>query len=235
MLRWLVSALLSASIYGLSISSALGQDAGSLCGVSTLSDLQQGSAQTAASTQAESADDVYLSGLAYAKAQDCSRALASMQAAAAKGSPKAMNALGEMYEAGSASSPDLNQALTLYKQSATAGDPRAIYNLGRLVVSGKATVEKASIDALEVTGGSAPWGGGDTSAHSSDEDRYRAAAAFWGKSAEAGDHLAQYQLGSLYESGLGVPKNLARALALYRAAAPYVSGAQEALDRLLKS
>lgn len=43
--------------------------------------------------------------------------------------------------------------------------------------------------------------------------------AQWRKAAQAGDRNAQYNLAYIYEKGLGVPKNEAKALELYQQAA----------------
>jgi hypothetical protein len=183
-------------------------------------------------TQA-SGDASYEQALNYARHGDCALAAQTLGQASAHGSTVATNALAEMTESGSSGKADLIAAVTLYKQAAASGDSRAMYNLGRLVATGKVAPNQVSVEGA----GASPkpsgvWGSNDVEAHSSGSDRYRDAAAFWEQSAAAGDPLAEYQLGTLYESGLGVPKDLARAIALYRAAAPFVPEAKAALQRL---
>ncbi|TRW95124.1 tetratricopeptide repeat protein [Candidatus Methylobacter oryzae] len=57
--------------------------------------------------------------------------------------------------------------------------------------------------------------------------------AQWTKEAKAGDPDAQYNLAYIYENGLGVPKDEAKALELYQqAAAQGNSAAQDNIDAL---
>ena len=60
--------------------------------------------------------------------------------------------------------------------------------------------------------------------------------AQWQREAQAGDPDAQYNLAYIYENGLGVPKNEARALELYQQAADQGhSAAQNNLDAINSS
>jgi len=60
--------------------------------------------------------------------------------------------------------------------------------------------------------------------------------AKWQKEAQAGDADAQYNLAYIYENGLGVPKNEAKALELYQQAADQGhSGAKSNLDTMSSS
>lgn len=60
--------------------------------------------------------------------------------------------------------------------------------------------------------------------------------AQWQREAQAGDPDAQYNLAYLYENGLGVPKNEAKALELYQQAADQGhSAAQNNLDTMSSS
>jgi hypothetical protein len=208
-------------------SPATGAD--STCGVSTVSDLSARADKEYRSTG--DLDDVYIAGIGQAKKQDCARAFDTFETAAANGSKRATNALGEMYEAGTAPKRDLERAIVLYKRAASSGEPRAIYNLGRLLAGGDLTPAAARFDG-EADASSGPAWANDVVAHSAGEERLHAAAALWKQSADAGDHLAQYRLGQLYEGGFGVPRDTGIALELYRAAAPFVPEAHDAAARL---
>jgi TPR repeat protein len=47
-----------------------------------------------------------------------------------------------------------------------------------------------------------------------------------------GDHRAEYLLGTLYESGLAVPRNVDAARYWFRRAAPYIPNAAARLEQL---
>ncbi len=207
------------------------------CGISITLIMLKGGAQPAVP-----AESSYRSALEFASAMNCSEAFAGMRKSAALGYGPAQNALGELYEAGAAGSPDYNRAAHWYELAANAGDARARYNLGRLIIDERAPAEAATHVAASpgktATGLSAAqsasspiWNNG-TAAHSAGRERYLAAARLWQISADAGDHLAQYQLGALFAAGMGVPYDLARARDLYRMAAPFVPAAKKALDSL---
>jgi TPR repeat protein len=59
---------------------------------------------------------------------------------------------------------------------------------------------------------------------------YAEALRWYGKGAEAGDTSAMYNLGRMYEQGLGVSRNMAEGLRWYRKAASL--GDQHARNRL---
>jgi TPR repeat protein len=59
----------------------------------------------------------------------------------------------------------------------------------------------------------------DDGLHAFNEGNYPLAHQFWKPLAEQGNSRAQYNLGLLYEQGLGVAQHLRTAMALYRAAA----------------
>jgi len=153
-----------------------------------------------------------------------------IQQAAEARYPAAENALGELYEA--SKPPNYAEAVKWYRSSALAGNARAQYNLGRLIVHGHADVTAAnsiSLPASQVANND--WVTWET-AHSSGDDRYAAAARLWTASALSRDHVAQYHLGTLFESGLGVQLNPDLAIQLYRLAAPFVPEAASRLRQL---
>lgn len=51
------------------------------------------------------------------------------------------------------------------------------------------------------------------------EDRYTEAKSRLEKSAETGNHIAQYTLGSMYENGIGTDQNITKAMQFYKQAA----------------
>jgi len=186
-----------------------------------------------------SAEALYRVGLAYAVgiavSKSCAASLTDIRRAAVLAYAPAQNALGELYEAGEVQPKDYSEAAHWYRLAADAGNARGQYNLGRMIVEGQApataakTIENVSVNQAAAE---APIWSAGMQAHSAGREKYSAAASLWQKSADSGDHLAQYRLGGLYASGLGVPYDLLRAEQLYRQAAPFVPEAQKALDRL---
>jgi hypothetical protein len=85
---------------------------------------------------------------------------------------------------------DIQNALAIWLPKAEAGDETAQTYVGEIYQRGM--------------GGAAP--------------RYDKAAEWFGKASDQGYHRAQIHLGYLYENGLGVPKDLEKALQLYRRA-----------------
>jgi TPR repeat protein len=208
------------------------------CGISnTATAAAQG--ELPALQSSASAEALYRLGLAYAVGnavdKSCASSLADIRRAAVLGYAPAQNALGELYEAGEVKSADYVEATRWYRLAADAENARAQYNLGRMIADGHASPEAAKTIANVSANQSAVeppiWNAG-MQAHSAGRERYAAAASLWQKSADSGDHLAQYRLGGLYASGLGVPYDLSRAEQLYRQAAPFVPEAQKALDQL---
>ncbi|HXL99445.1 MAG TPA: tetratricopeptide repeat protein [Rhizomicrobium sp.] len=102
----------------------------------------------------------------------------------------AMRNVALMERKGLGTARDPDAALELYRYVANAGLPTAQYDYAEMLLGGEA----GDPDPKE--------------------------ALRWLLLAAAADHpLAQYQLGKLYEEGVVVPKDLARAQALYAAAA----------------
>ncbi len=123
--------------------------------------------------------------------------------AAGQGHLEAQFMLASLYERGAGVVKDEAKAMALYRNAAAGGHIRAMHNLAVLL-----------------------------SGHESPQD-YREAAVWFGRAAQAGLTDSQYNLALLYERGLGVEQDLARAYLWYQAAAR--SGDKEATrqaDRL---
>ena len=182
----------------------------------------------------------YRTALKAAAQKQCRNAFSSFSRSAQAGFAPAQNAIGEMFESGSAGQVDYKRAVASYLQAARAQNPRALYNIGRLLIDGKIPPGSVSLFGADAVAGSGKnkeqtrddvWS--DTAKmHSAGSERYELAAQLWQRSADQGDALAQFKLGGLYENGLGVPRDLDRARALYAAAAKTLPEAQQALDAL---
>jgi localization factor PodJL len=119
--------------------------------------------------------------------------------AAAQGEGVAQYRLATLYERGMGVKVDRERARALYRQAAEQGNVKAMHNLAVMGVSTAAAPD------------------------------YAAAATLFGKAASHGLPDSQYNLGILYESGLGVPKDHAAAYRWYALAAR--SGDREAARR----
>jgi localization factor PodJL len=116
--------------------------------------------------------------------------------AAGQGHLEAQFILASLYERGAGVAKDESEATDLYRKAAAAGHIRAMHNLAVLL-----------------------------SAHDSPRD-YSEAAAWFSRAAQAGLPDSQFNLALLYERGLGLEQDLARAYLWYSAAAR--SGDKEA-------
>ncbi|WP_290809124.1 hypothetical protein [Ferrovibrio sp.] len=119
-----------------------------------------------------------------------------------RGDVAAMRNIGHLYRWGQGVEKDINQAIHWYRMAAEKGFSRAQANLAAIYLQGD---EGIPVDYAE--------------AH-----KWFAAAAVQNLA------VAQYNLGLMYELGLGVEKNEARALGWYNLAAK--AGQPEAIERL---
>lgn len=129
------------------------------------------------------ADAIYQRGLAAFRAHDYHRAFPDLKEAARRGSPKAQNVLGEMYEDGSGVPKDLQLARTYYEQSAKQGYRAAQFALGSMYEDGTGVAKNSS-----------------------------KAAALFRLAAEQKLGVAEAELGMLYELGEGVPRDRRKAI-----------------------
>jgi TPR repeat protein/class 3 adenylate cyclase len=126
----------------------------------------------------------------------------SFRKAAEAGNAQAAVLLGTLYARGDGGPKSDPDAVRMFRRAADLGNARGMYNLGQMCEAGRVTP-----------------GGPD----------YRAAAGWYLKAANLGDHDAAFRLGLLYEQGNGVPKDLNQARRLFTQA-----GTPDATMRLSK-
>ena len=130
-----------------------------------------------------SADGIYQRGNRAFQAKDYRRALPDIAEAARRGSPKAQNVLGMMYEDGQGVAKDLGKARFFYEKSAAQGYRAAQFALGSLYEYGTG-VPKNSVIAV----------------------------ALIQLAADQRLGVAEAELGMLYELGEGVPRDRRKAI-----------------------
>lgn len=135
------------------------------------------------------------------EARNYTRAFKIFSDLADHGDIAALRNVAFMQRKGLGTRKDIKAALDNYTTAADAGLPTAEADLGQMLLDGEAGPP--------------------------DPD---AALPLLRKAAKANHPVAQYLLGTLYETGRGVPRNLHRAEALYAAAAAH--GDKQALARL---
>lgn len=151
--------------------------------------------------------------------------------AAKAGNSMAQCAVGILYEGGAGTPQNASEAVYWFRKSAEQGE---LYAMHRLAVhlregSGVAWSEaeamqwfrKAADKGFALSQSSLGWGymkGLGQSAGQGVQD-YQQAAYWFNLAAQQGEPHAQVSLGMFYEEGTGVERNLARAKALYEAAA----------------
>ncbi len=132
------------------------------------------------------------------------------------------------------------EAATLFARSAEMGDSGAMVELGEMYSSGEGVTEdegkafnwfKRAAEAGNVAGMVA-LGGMDLLGVNGADPNEEEAARWFQKAAEHDSPAALFDLGTLYESGRGVGKNLDKAKTLYQKAAKL--GNREAEKRLVK-
>lgn len=140
---------------------------------------------------------LYLKGLGVS--QNTSQAFSLFQKSADNGSPRGYMELGQMYEDGTGTEgQDLLKAEQLYRQAIAGGYTRASHALGRL---------------YEKNPELSPASGRTPPSMSYQTEAYYLGAIKSGKLGYA------EQIGHMYENGLGVDKNLQKALTMYLIAA----------------
>jgi len=112
----------------------------------------------------------------------------SFRKAADAGSAQAAVLLGTLYARGDGGPKSDPDAVRMFRRAADLGNARGMYNLGQMCEAGRVSP-----------------GGPD----------YRAAAGWYLKAVNLGDHDAAFRLGLLYEQGNGVPKDLNQARRFY--------------------
>ncbi|KAJ1553960.1 hypothetical protein HK405_006404, partial [Cladochytrium tenue] len=186
------------------------------------------------------ADAQYYLGKAYAEDHDYAHATPLFLKAARQSHPAACYALSSCYETGRGCKKDLRSANSYLRQSATAGNDHAMFRIGTALLHGEvgfpvnsregikwlkrcAASEASSIQPQVLLHLSAIYERGLGSDVPSDA---KAALSYLSEAARSRFPPAQTRLARAHETGrLGLPVNLARAVALYkRAAAPRGGG-----------
>ncbi|MGB6133342.1 MAG: tetratricopeptide repeat protein [Acidobacteriaceae bacterium] len=154
--------------------------------------------------------DPFMVGLQYETGdhipQDYQLAAFWYRKAAEGGDSYAQNNLGALYEEGDGVPQDFKEAAFWYRKAAEQGNVGALCNLGSLYELGKGVAKDCAQAAT--------WyrEAADQYAHGTAPD-YELAAHFYRKAADQGDPWAQLQLGLLYKTGRGVPKDDVQAAA----------------------
>ncbi|MGF1447906.1 MAG: protein kinase [Opitutales bacterium] len=153
--------------------------------------------------------------------------VATLERLAERGIAEAQTALANLFEEGRAVPRDYAQAAQWYERAADAGDPEAQYKLGWHYENGFGVTrnpqEAYRLYSLAAESGNATAQyriGASYVRGSNGQPRDYEKALRWFREAAASDHSeAQFSMGMLYESGLGVPTDPALALAWYQRAA----------------
>ncbi len=130
-------------------------------------------------------------GLSKLQAGNTEEAISLIRSAANKGQPAAQYRLAKLYEAGQGVTADAAMARQLTERAAINGNRIAMHDLALYYAEGRGDV------AVNI----------------------KTAAQWFEKAAQRGVVDSQYNLGVLYESGQGLPKNLTEALVWYSIAA----------------
>jgi TPR repeat protein len=141
---------------------------------------------------------LYQLGRAYAANQQMPDAISTYRKAADKGSTAAMVELGVLFGTGTGVRKDEAEARKLFERAAEAGNPRGVTNLAALSNTGGTPADPAKSRAMLI------------------------------RAAEKNSPEAQYQLGLMFEDGVGGPKDDVAARSLFeKAAAQNHAGALE--------
>src|SRR5262245_32001589 len=149
---------------------------------------------------------LYQLGRAYAANQQMPDAISTYRKAADKGSTAAMVELGVMFGTGTGGRKDEAEARKLFERAAEAGNPRGVTNLAAVSKSGGTPADPARSRAMLT------------------------------RAAENNSAEAQYQLGLMYEDGVGGPKDEVAARGLFeKAAAQNHAGALERMGKFAQT
>jgi TPR repeat protein len=173
---------------------------------------------------------MYENGLDALLRGNYAKALRILLALAAQSHTKAQNSLGLIYDNGRGVPQDFAEALKWYRIAAEQGDTQAQTNLGFMYANGRGvprddaeavkwyrkaaeqgdTLAQARLSAivLAVPTNAGPFEDG---LRAYVKGNYAVALKFWQPLAEQGDAQAQHNVGLMYESGQGVPRNYVQA------------------------
>ena len=161
----------------------------------------------------------YQNGLGVA--QDYSQAKAYYEKAIALNNAYACGALGRMYLFGLGVQRNKSKAIDLFSQGAALGDPWSQTDLGGLYERGR-----VALSADDKAANSVP-------ASSEAGPDYAMALKYYNQAAAAGNRVAIFRLGQMYENGRGVKQDYSQAFQYYqRAALRGLPEAQRAFGRL---
>lgn len=157
-------------------------------------------------------------------------ALAQFREAAERNEANGQLNLGKMNEYGHGLPKNLDEAARLYRLAADQGNAEAQYRLGHLYEYGDG-VEANFDTAMQWYAKSAEQGDKNAIIKVELREQYLRGVEL----ADEGHQHAQYQLGRMYEYGMGVPKDPAEAAKWYRLAAEQAElKSQERLGQLLE-
>ena len=163
---------------------------------------------------------LYINGNGVPK--DIDAATTWLERSAAQGYARAQADLGASYLEGRYQARDTTRARDLLEKAAQQGEPGGLYNLGVMYRDGLGTspdlgkAERYFLAAAEKGHALAQYG---VARLAYDRNDFATAARWYQKAADQGDQEAAYNLGYLYHEGLGVPRDYAKANALFLRAA----------------
>lgn len=150
-----------------------------------------------------------------------------LKLAAAKDHSRAISVMAECYQYGVGVKRDLKEALYLQTLAHERGYHIASYYLGRMYLNGEGTAKdvKRALHLFNIAAEQESWGGaacaiGDIylKGIGGINRDYDQALIWYTRAARQNNQRAMYQLGVMYENGLGVAKNQHSALGWYRKA-----------------
>lgn len=173
----------------------------------------------------------YCAGLIAYKKKDFPTAITALTTAANQGNGAAAGLLGFMYERGAGVAPDPARAFAFYQQSAKLGSADGMHELGRAYQSGIGTpknpAEAEHWLKLAADHGTERGPQPTSARNEPDQADFNAGAALYKasnfsqafqtflRSANAGNSMAQLQVGSQYERGEGITANQSEAVRWY--------------------
>ncbi len=134
----------------------------------------------------------------------------------------ALSALGALYELGHGVARDPAKAVALYEEAAGKGDPLAMNSLGRLYRDGVGVPkdhDKAVDWFLKAAAHGHTFAYNNLGYMLAQEGQGDRAIVLFRASAEAGDIYGYNNLGYAYEHGVGVPRDIQKAISWYEKAA----------------
>jgi TPR repeat protein len=177
--------------------------------------MDQGSLEAMASL-----GNLYVHGRGVAK--DDSKGIGLITAAADQGDPVGLRFAGTLYEEGQAVPQDFSKAKAFYERAAAKGDAPALGRLGMMYLFGRGVLQDEGKGKEFLKKGSAAgdvWSKvelGRVYGSSANAAERPLAIAEYMAAAQAGNRVASYRLGRIYEFGLvGQTKDITKAVQFY--------------------